>query len=193
VAVEVDGAFGALADSIGDRPKGAPACRQERQRRTACWSCANRRSASRSATMATAAIGLPGRPRGGCCSTPGPEAWARCLLRTHDRSSGARPRDCCFLACCVSPGALAPEDRRQGSVGRSVRPGGAEVSADGAGVLVLIQGDNRAGVAVGSRSLRNARLSLTARVTRASSSTASTDRAQAFAPSGAGSGWCSIG
>ena len=35
--------------------------------------------------------------------TPGPEVWARCLLRPHDRSSGARPRDYCSPACSFSP------------------------------------------------------------------------------------------
>ena len=71
-------AFGSLVDLVSLReqqvrlprsrllttwrpPEGAPACRQQRQRQTACWSCANRRPASRSAILATAAIRLPPR------------------------------------------------------------------------------------------------------------------------------------
>ena len=80
-----------------------------------------------------------GSPSARCWTRPGTEVWARCLLRSYDQSFGVRPRDCWFRARCVSPRALAPEGQREGGLRRSVCPGGAEVSADGARELVLVQ------------------------------------------------------
>lgn len=108
------------------------------------WACCRRRGESGSSAGRPSAPGCScaGSPATRGWITPGPEVWAPYLLRPRDRSSGARPRQCCFRACCVSPRALAPEGRRQGCLGRSVRPGGAEVSADGDGVLVLVRCDH---------------------------------------------------